>query len=203
VAEYRGYGQDRRYGRIRGVATNASLRASDADRERAIELLKNGFAEGRLTQDEYNERVARAYASRTYGELGAITADLPAVPAEQPGTNALAVASLVCGVSEFFFGITAIPAVIFGHMARRQIRQTGEAGNGMAVAGLVLGWAAIGLFALLMALVAVAVAVAASHSGTVAPSGFAPPHSVPMLHANLLPAISPAHAVRSVAGPGA
>jgi hypothetical protein len=43
-----------------------------------VGVLRAGFAEGRLTQDELDERVARAYASRTYGDLWALTADLPA-----------------------------------------------------------------------------------------------------------------------------
>lgn len=58
----------------------SSWLASNADRERAVDVLRAGFAEGRLTQGELNERVARAYASRTYGELTGLTADLPAGP---------------------------------------------------------------------------------------------------------------------------
>lgn len=54
--------------------------ASTADRERAVDVLRAGFTEGRLTQAELDERVARAYASRTYGELGELTADLPVGP---------------------------------------------------------------------------------------------------------------------------
>jgi len=57
---------------------SSAMRAASADRERAVDVLKAGFAEGRLTQDEYNERIGRAYAARTYGELTALTADLPA-----------------------------------------------------------------------------------------------------------------------------
>ncbi|MGH3419203.1 MAG: DUF1707 SHOCT-like domain-containing protein, partial [Streptosporangiaceae bacterium] len=47
-------------------AMSPGMRAASADRERAVDVLKAGFAEGRLTQDEYNERMNRAYASRTY-----------------------------------------------------------------------------------------------------------------------------------------
>jgi hypothetical protein len=54
--------------------------AATADRERAVGVLRAGFAEGRLTQEELDERVAQAYASRTYGDLWALTADLPAGP---------------------------------------------------------------------------------------------------------------------------
>ena len=54
--------------------------AANADRDRAIDVLKAGFAEGRLTKAEYDFRAARVYSSRTYGELGAVIADLPAGP---------------------------------------------------------------------------------------------------------------------------
>jgi hypothetical protein len=57
---------------------NPGWLASSADRERAVGVLRAGFAEGRLTQDELDERVAQAYAARTYGQLWALTADLPA-----------------------------------------------------------------------------------------------------------------------------
>src|SRR6202030_4661343 len=46
------------------LRAQASMRASSADRERAVDVLKAGFAEGRLTQDEYNDRMGRAYAAR-------------------------------------------------------------------------------------------------------------------------------------------
>lgn len=54
--------------------------AGSLDRERAVDVLRAGFTEGRLTQEEFNERVARAYQARTYGDLGELTADLPAGP---------------------------------------------------------------------------------------------------------------------------
>jgi hypothetical protein len=57
---------------------NPAWLASNADRERAVGVLRAGFTEGRLTQDELNDRVAQAYAARTYGQLWALTSDLPA-----------------------------------------------------------------------------------------------------------------------------
>jgi len=54
------------------------LRASHGDREQVIEVLKDAFAQGRLTGDELDSRVGQAFASRTYAELAALTADLPA-----------------------------------------------------------------------------------------------------------------------------
>jgi len=59
---------------------NPSWLAATADRERTVGVIRAGFAEGRLSQDELDERVAQAYAARTYGELWALTADLPAGP---------------------------------------------------------------------------------------------------------------------------
>jgi len=59
---------------------NPSWRAATADRERTVGVIRAGFAEGRLNQDELNERMAQAYAARTYAELWALTADLPAGP---------------------------------------------------------------------------------------------------------------------------
>ena len=58
------------------------LRAARADRERVIDLLKAAFVQGRLTRDEFDARVDQVLASRTYAELAAVTAD---VPAEQVG----------------------------------------------------------------------------------------------------------------------
>lgn len=54
------------------------FRASQADREQAIELLKTAFAEDRLTREELNTRVGQALSSRTYADLAAVTADIPA-----------------------------------------------------------------------------------------------------------------------------
>ncbi|MGV9878315.1 DUF1707 SHOCT-like domain-containing protein [Streptomyces sp. NPDC003006] len=54
------------------------LRASDADRERVAEVLRDAMAEGRLDMTEFEERLDAAYKARTYGELEPITRDLPA-----------------------------------------------------------------------------------------------------------------------------
>lgn len=158
------------------VQMNAGMRAATADRERAVDVLKAGFAEGRLTQEEYNDRMGRAYAARTYGELTALTADLPAgavptawpVPWYQPPvtTNSLARASLVLGVAEFFtMGLTAIPAIICGHMAKREMRQTGQRGDGLATSGLVLGYMAVIFWGLIIVLSIVSAVISASGGG--------------------------------------
>ena len=56
------------------------LRASDADREQVLESLKTAFVQGRLTLDELDARAGQALVSRTYGELAALTADIPSGP---------------------------------------------------------------------------------------------------------------------------
>ncbi|WP_138759856.1 DUF1707 SHOCT-like domain-containing protein [Modestobacter altitudinis] len=58
------------------------LRAADADRAAVAEVLGTHMSAGRLTVAEFDDRLSRAYAARTYGELDQLTADLPAV--EQP-----------------------------------------------------------------------------------------------------------------------
>jgi hypothetical protein len=56
------------------------LRAADADRAAVASLLGEHMAAGRLTVEEYDDRLARAYAAKTYGDLSELTADLPGTP---------------------------------------------------------------------------------------------------------------------------
>jgi len=66
---------------------SARFLASDADRERTVEVLKTAFVHGALTRDELAHRTGRALTARTYAELAAITAGLtPAAP--RPATQA-------------------------------------------------------------------------------------------------------------------
>jgi hypothetical protein len=60
------------------AAGSGPLRASDADRDEVIDALKTAFVQGRLTKDEFDARVGATLASRTYAELAARTADIPA-----------------------------------------------------------------------------------------------------------------------------
>ena len=166
MADHPAYRARSQFGGFQGLGSmHPSLRASDADREQLVDVLKNAFTEGRLSQDEYNDRMERAYTAKTYGELRALVGDLPAqVPPQftayrPPRTNSLAIAEFFTG------GITAVPAVVLGHKARRQIRMTGEQGGGMATAGLVLGWTAIALFALLIVVIVLASAAYTTHGG--------------------------------------
>jgi hypothetical protein len=171
-------------------AGDGRLLASTADRERAVDVLKAGFAEGRLTKDEHDVRVSQAYAARTYAELAMVTADLPgggqmAAPYVQPypppymppyapvrrPTNSLAVASLICAVFQPFFGLTTIPAIVLGYAARGQIRRSGEGGDGLATAGLVLGWIGAAVVVLVLIVVAAATAGHTAHVVHVTPGG--------------------------------
>jgi hypothetical protein len=61
-----------------GAGGQGRLRASHADREQVIDVLKTAFVQGRLDRDEFGLRVGRALASRTYADLAALTADIPA-----------------------------------------------------------------------------------------------------------------------------
>ena len=142
----------------------AKMRACDADRDRVVEHLNVAYSEGRLSKDEYDGRLERAFSARTYADLDQIVADLPAagatvVTAETSvaRTNGLAIASLACGLAQFVVGpLATIPAIVFGHMARHQIKRTGEEGAGLALAGLILGWATVILAIFLLLIVGVA-----------------------------------------------
>jgi hypothetical protein len=132
------------------------MRAADADRDRVAGFLNTAYTEGRLSKDEYDGRLERALSARTYADLDQVVTDLPVAPATVTTaakttvvtpvakTNGLAIASLACGVAQFAFGpLATIPAIVCGHMARSQIKRTGEQGAGLALAGLILGWTAV------------------------------------------------------------
>jgi len=151
-----------------GVA-RAQMRASTVDRDRAVELVTAAYTEGRLDKDEHDARVERAMTATTFADLDAVVSDLPGgrppAPQVMLRTNPLAITSLVCGIAQIMFGpFATIPAIVCGHVGRSQIRRTGENGAGMAVAGLVLGYA--GLVLGLLATVGIAaLIVAAARSG--------------------------------------
>ena len=74
------------------LAGRGQMRAAQADREQAITVLKAAYAQGRLTKDELEVRAGQAFASRTYAELAALTADIPAdslahSPADSPAAG--------------------------------------------------------------------------------------------------------------------
>ena len=72
--------------RLAAGASAPVIRASDGDREAAAVRLNEAAGDGRLTLQEFSERLDRAYAARTRGELAPLTADLPATgPVSGPG----------------------------------------------------------------------------------------------------------------------
>ena len=62
------------------IAAGGELRASHADRDQVVELLRVAAGDGRLSAEELDGRLERALTARTYAELAALTADLPATP---------------------------------------------------------------------------------------------------------------------------
>ncbi|HEV3382705.1 MAG TPA: DUF1707 and DUF4190 domain-containing protein [Trebonia sp.] len=157
------------------------MRAADADRDDVTGILGRAYSEGRLSRDEYDTRLESALSSRTYAELDHLVADLPVRRALEPTaepatasqantTNGLAMASLACGVAQFVFGpLATIPAIAFGHMARSQIRRSGEQGDGLALTGLVLGWGALILGTLFLIISLTIAASARAHGGAPMP----------------------------------
>ncbi|HEX8006528.1 MAG TPA: DUF1707 and DUF4190 domain-containing protein [Trebonia sp.] len=162
------------------------MRTSAADRERALDVLKAAYGEGRLTKEEFDKRSARVMASRNYGELGAIVADLPAGPYLPPApyqaapppyyrpasetTNGLAIGALI--LSLLPIPLFSLPAVILGHISRSQIRRSGQRGDGIAIASLVFGYLGMAFWALIFV---VGVVSAARGAGSVS----VPPGPVP------------------------
>ena len=72
----------------------------------------------------------------------------PAYPMPRP-TNGLAIASLVLGIV-WVWWVGSILALIFGYTARKQIRERGQSGDGLAIAGIVLGWVGVGFLILFL-----------------------------------------------------
>jgi hypothetical protein len=62
---------------------NDTLRAADRDREQVAAILREQYAQGRLTLEEFDERSTAAWSARTMGDLRELTADLPAVSSPQ------------------------------------------------------------------------------------------------------------------------
>ena len=65
------------YDTISQMMRNPNLRASDADRDATADRLRQHHTDGRLDQDEFQERLDRCFAAKTVGELAELTRDLP------------------------------------------------------------------------------------------------------------------------------
>ncbi|MDR0989990.1 MAG: DUF4190 domain-containing protein [Propionibacteriaceae bacterium] len=111
----------------------------------------------------YNAQPAYGSAPAPYQEPGA-PANAYGYPPANQGTNTLAVVSLVLSIASYPILpiVAAIPGIITGSMAKKQIAQTGEQGLGMAKAGIILGWVNIALWVLIILLFVIFVVIAAS-----------------------------------------
>ena len=103
------------------AAAGGYLRASHVDREHVIDVLKTAFVQGMLTKAELDARVGQAFASRTHGDLAAITADLPAgltrtppprKPAPAQGTPPVSKPLLWTAVAIMLAGIVSVVAAV-------------------------------------------------------------------------------------------
>jgi hypothetical protein len=135
-------------------------------------MLKEHYVTGRLSREEYDVRLGQLLTASTYAQLDGATLDLaprmqypdrPAVPTRAKANN-LAVAAIVCAVLQPVSAMaTTIPAIVLGHLARGQIKRSGEAGQGMATWGLALGWAGLGIVVLFVLAIVVGIGAAVAH----------------------------------------
>jgi hypothetical protein len=106
------------------------MRASHGDREQVIEVLKAAFVHGRLDKDEFDLRVGRALASRTYADLTALTADIPArlttarpprLAREPASKKKKATAALACMTSALLAGVFTVPPLPDGKLPEMSV----------------------------------------------------------------------------------
>src|ERR1700758_2515379 len=95
-----------------GPSGTPALRASDADRDRVVDLLSTHYQAGRLTVDEFHERSSQALQARTMGDLAALLTDLPALPGNRPEPAAQPVVTRQDFNSSAAAGILAVLAVV-------------------------------------------------------------------------------------------
>ncbi len=76
------------------AAGRGQMRAAHADREHVVTALKVAYVQGRLTKDELDTRAGQAFTARTYAELAALTADLPAAGPAVPGPASMPAGTL-------------------------------------------------------------------------------------------------------------
>ena len=138
----------------------SQMRPGHADRDKVVERLQEAFADGRLGDEEYDDRLQRALSAKTFGELAALTRDIPGdrlpppmsgrfpVPAaRRPDMRPVASAALG-GIGFFGFGPLAwVPALVLGHQALRALPKNDDR-RSMAVIGVALGWAGMALLVL-------------------------------------------------------
>jgi hypothetical protein len=123
------------------------LLVSDQDRENTVGLLRGHWFSGRLTAEEFEQRVAEAWAARSSDDLWRALRWLPVerspVPKRESGAPALILSGLGCCIMFFTFGLgfaLALPLFVAGWLAGRSVRRSAPGGApGAAVAGELLG----------------------------------------------------------------
>ena len=143
-----------------------SLRAGDADRERALDALRTAYGDGRLDDDEFRRRTDQVLRALTFAELERVTIDIPGgaeVVRFRPGgrvspkPSRRAVACITLGFAGWLGPnlFAWIPAVVLGHRARRELRRDGGAGHDLTTIG-----PAVAYVGLAFEIIAVAVLIA-------------------------------------------
>jgi Domain of unknown function (DUF1707) len=84
------------------VPQDSSLRAADTDRIQVAQLLTDAAAQGRLDLGDYEDRLTRAYAAKTYGELDELSADLPWIANTRRGACMPAPSTLLLAIMSGF-----------------------------------------------------------------------------------------------------
>lgn len=98
---------------------------------------------------------------------GATTHDAPAYGVPSPAkTNTLALVSLIASIVGFFTGIGFLVGIVCGHIGLSQIKKTGEQGRGMAIAGLIIGYAGIVISIIVLIIMAVFLAAFSASYGS-------------------------------------
>ena len=109
---------------MEGSHDDRSLRASDDDRERVAEVLRQAAGDGRLTLAELQDRLEALYAAKTYGELEPVVADLPSVRLPRPSASApspVRTAGEAAAVPDRVGGVpvSRVAKAVFGEVTRR------------------------------------------------------------------------------------
>jgi hypothetical protein len=140
----------------------SQMRPGHADRDRVIDRLQEAFADGRLADEEYDERLQRALSAKTFGELAALTRDIPGERLPQPMSGRFPVAarrpdmrpvaSAALGGAGFLLALGPlawIPSLVVGHQALRSLPKNDDR-RPLAVIGVALSWAGVALMVLFL-----------------------------------------------------
>jgi hypothetical protein len=130
---------------------------------------QQGYGQQGYGQPGYSQQPGypqSGYGQPAYGQPGYPQSASSGYPGSATGaTNGLAIVSLVLSLLGLFFYITAIGGVICGHIARRQIREGHESGDGLALAGLIVGYIILALGVVFIVFIVIAIVGAAASSG--------------------------------------